>query len=122
MKDERFETIYEQTKARAQELKPCVLCVHKNANCTYCVENKIPISPSSYGCRKHMTDEEQLRKNAQEEYAKQIAIQRRMLLELDIMSYEIGAAQQTLEKLDAELCASYNAIKNKDKESIDKHN
>jgi hypothetical protein len=45
-----------------------------------------------------------------------------MLLELDIMSYEIGAAQQTLEKLDAELCASYNAIKDKDKECIDNHN
>lgn len=122
MTDERFEAVYEETKARAQELKPCVLCVHKNADCTYCFENKIQISPSSYGCRKHMTDEEQLRKNAEEEYAKQIAIQKRMLLELDIMSYEIGAAQQTLEKLDAELCASYNAIKNKDKECIDNHN
>lgn len=122
MTDERFETIYEQTKERAQELKPCVLCVHKNADCTYCFENKIPISTSSYGCRKHMTDEELLRKNAKEEYERQMAIRKRMLLELDIMGYEIGAAQQTLEKLDAELCASYNAIKNKDKECIDNHN
>lgn len=121
MKNEVIEGLVNETKQKANEQKPCFTCVFSNDTCTWCYENKIEIHKFKYGCRKHMNNDELIRKNTEEQYKKSLATQQRMLLELDIMSYEIGAAQQTLEKLDAELQASYNKIENPDMETEGNH-
>lgn len=118
---EQFDEVMKDAKKVIAELKPCKLCIHSNEACDWCHENKMPIHPHQYGCRKHMTNEEALEKITREEFEKHSAQLRRMQLELDIMGYEIGAASQTLEKIDAELCQSYNAIKVKDEACIKNH-
>lgn len=121
MRNEAIEGLIDETKQRANELKPCCTCVFSNEPCTWCFENKIPIHKAKYGCAKHMNNEELIRKQTEEQYKKSLATQQRLLLELDIMSYEIGAAQQTLEKLDAELQVSYSKIENPDRETEENH-
>ena len=121
MKNEAIEGLIDETKKRANELKPCCTCVFSNEPCTWCFENKIPIHKAKYGCAKHINNDELIRKQTEEQYKKSLATQQRLLLELDIMSYEIGAAQQTLEKLDAELQASYSKIEKPDRETEINH-
>lgn len=119
---EQFDEVLKDARKVMNELKPCKLCIYSNEDCDWCSENKMPIHPHQYGCKKHMTNEEALVEITKEEFKKHSAQLRRLQLELDIMGYEIGAASQTLEKIDAELCQSYNAIKVKDEACIKNHN
>lgn len=120
---EQFDEVLNEARQKIAELKPCKLCVYSNEDCTWCSANNVPIlSVHQYGCVKHMTNEEALRKITREEFEKNARTLQRLQFELDIMGYQIGAASQTLEKIDAELTQSYNAIKYKDEESIKNHN
>lgn len=118
----QFDRAYEDAKREVCKLKQCRHCVFANEDKTWCLENKIPIrTPVQVGCNKHMTDDEALKKIAEEQFEQSVKDLRRMQLELDIMGYEISAAAQTLEKIDMELKASYEAIVDKDEECIKNH-
>lgn len=121
-KQEQYETVLQDVKEKITQLKPCRLCVYSNEECTWCSANNVAImSPLQYGCIKHTTNEEYLEKITREEFEKNQKTLQRLQLELDIMGYEIAAASQTLEKIDAELNQSYNSIKDKDDECIKNH-
>lgn len=116
--NEGLEKVIQMTRAQVNRLKPCALCVYANESCTYCSENDIIIqSPKQYGCRKHTTKEELIRKVAKQEWDAYVAKTARRFLEMDIMGYMIAGASQTMEKLDAEMNAEYNSVKDRDPET-----
>ena len=121
MENLNIEEAVRETVKVLDEMKPCHSCVHSNETCTWCRENKINIHPSKYGCRKHITDEEAVRKLAEIEYKKYCAEFAKMTLDMDIMGYTINAASMMLEKIDKQLERSYNSIKEKTEDSIKKH-
>lgn len=115
------DTVQETLKA-LNEMKPCHACVHSNETCTWCKENKIKIHPNQYGCRKHITDEEQVRKIAKQEYDRHCKELAKLTLDFDIMGYAINAASIILEKVDSDIERSYNSIKDKTDENVRSHN
>lgn len=104
------------------KLKPCKACIFANEDCTWCTENKTKIYPFQYGCRKHITNEEAVRKVAEIEYEKFCKEIAKTTLDLDIMGYTINAASIMLEKIDSELEKSYNSTKEKSDQYIKAHN
>lgn len=120
-KVEEIETAIEQSKAVLEMERPCRACVFSNGDCTWCSENKIQINRFMRGCRKFMTNEQAIRKVAEEEYKKHQRDLTRLMLKMDIMAYLINGASIELEKIDKELEDSYNAVRVKDDETIKNH-
>lgn len=113
-KTESIDRIVERTKKVVAPLKLCHHCVHANDKKTWCEENDIPINgPTQYGCHKHTTNEELLRRIAEERYAEYVAEMTRLYMELDIMMYFINGASQTLEKIDLDMETSYKRVMKK---------
>lgn len=110
-----------ETMQVLNEMKPCRACIYADQDCSWCTENKIKIHPSQYGCRKHITNEEAVRKLAEAEYQKYCSELARMTLDMDVMGYTINAASIMLEKIDGELERSYNSILEKTEDSVKKH-
>lgn len=110
-----------ETMQVLNEMKPCRACIYADPDCSWCTENKIKIHPSQYGCRKHITNEEAVRKLAEAEYQKYCSELARMTLDMDVMGYTINAASIMLEKIDGELERSYNSIQEKTEDSVKKH-
>lgn len=104
------------------KLKPCKACVFANEDCTWCTENKTKIYPFQYGCKKHLTNEEAVRKLAEIEYKKFCDEIAKTTLDLDIMGYTINAASIMLEKIDADMEKSYKSVKEHNSEYIKAHN
>lgn len=98
----QFEKACDDVAQETNRLKPCKSCIFANESCTWCIELKKEIKPWNYGCYKHMTNQQALRKIAEEEYQKNVKEVTRRFFEMDIISYLIEAASQSLEKLDAE--------------------
>lgn len=102
--------------------KLCKTCIFSNDECTWCMENKIPIkSKMMVGCRKHMTDNQAMIKIAEEEQKSHQHDLSRILLKMDIMAYLVNGASIVLEEVDRELEHSYDAVKNKDDDTIRNH-
>lgn len=118
MSKNKIEEVVKETVKALNELKPCKQCVYANEDCTWCSENKIKIAPYQYGCRKFMTNEEAVRKLAEEEFEKYCKELAKTTLELDIMGYTINAASIMLEKIDQDIEKSYAAIKEPTDESL----
>lgn len=110
-----------ETMQVLNEMKPCRACIYADKDCTWCTENKIKIHHSQYGCRKHITNEEAVRKLAEAEYQKYCNELAKMTLDMDVMGYTINAASIMLEKIDSELERSYNSIEEKTEDSVKKH-
>lgn len=110
---------------KAQEVlmkeKPCKACVFSNSDCTWCLENKIPITPYTRGCHKFLTDQMAARKIAEEEFEKCQKNSMRQMLNMDVMAYLIAGASIVLEKIDKEMEDSYESIINKDDDTIRNH-
>ena len=100
------DTVRETVKV-LDELKPCHACIFANENCTWCTENKIKIHPNQYGCGKHITNEEAVRKLAEMEHEKFRKELAKLTLDFDIMGYAINAASIILEKIDKDIERSY---------------
>ena len=113
MKKPTLEESTQETLKAVQELKQCSTCLLRNEDCTWCTENKIKIYPFMYGCPKHITNEEAVRKLAKIEHEKFCREIAKTTLDLDIMGYTINAASIMLEKIDAELERSYESVKEK---------
>lgn len=113
--------IVKETVSALNALKPCKSCIYSNEDCSWCFENKIRIYPFQYGCNKHITNEEAVRKLAEIELEKQKKEVAKLTLDMDIMGYAINAASIILEKIDNELERSYNSIKSKSDETIKNH-
>lgn len=118
---EEVEVAIEQAKDVLDKERPCRACVFSNEDCTWCIENKIPVTRFMRGCKKYMTNEEAIRKVAEQEYEDHKKSLQRMLLEMDIMSYLINGASIVLEKIDKELEGSYQAVRYKDDNTIRDH-
>lgn len=105
MKDTQIEKTINEVKSTLNQLKRCSDCVFSNENCTWCQCLKKEIFSYSYGtgCKNYMTNEEAVRKLAEEEYKKDAAVAARRFFDMDIISYLIEASSQSLEKLDKEL-------------------
>lgn len=114
------ETVRETIKA-LDEMKPCHACIHSNETCTWCSENKIKIHPKQYGCRKHITNEQQVRRLAEIEYEKYKKELAKLTLDFDIMGYAITAASIILEKIDADIEKQYDSIKDKTDSNVKSH-
>lgn len=121
MKNKQIEDVVKETVKILNEQKQCHSCIHSNRECNWCSENKITIGPFQYGCKKHITNEEAVRKLAEIEHAKYCKEMKKHTLDLDIMGYAINAASILLEKVDAELEKQYNSIKHKTDEEIKSH-
>lgn len=104
---EQFEKACSDVAQENNRLKPCKSCIFANESCTWCIELKKEIKPWNYGCHKHMTNQQALRKIAEEEYRRNVKDTTRRFFEMDIISYLIEAASQSLEKLDAEFIAEH---------------
>lgn len=101
--------------------RQCRTCIFSNDPCTWCMENKIKLNPSQYGCNKHKTRQEEIRMQTELEIAKYTRDLARITLDMDTMGYTINAASIMLEKLDMELEETYKAIKQRTKEEEKKH-
>lgn len=121
MNNNSIDDIVKETVGVLNSLKPCKSCIHANADCSWCAENKIRIYPFQYGCRKHITNEEAVRKLAEIELEKQKKEVARLTFDMDIMGYAINAASIIMEKIDQELEMSYKSIKDKTDETIRNH-
>lgn len=119
--EEEVRTAIEQSKEVLIKERPCKACIFSSENCTWCIENKIPITPYMRGCRKYMTNEEAIRKIAEEEHKRHQRDLGRIMLKMDIMAYLINGASLVLEEVDSELESSYEALKNKDDDTIRNH-
>lgn len=108
-----IEETVKETLRVLEERKPCHACIHSNDSCTWCYENKIKIHPQQYGCRKHITDEQQVRRLAQMEYEKYRRELAKLTLDFDIMGYAINAASIILEKIDKDIERHNDSIKDK---------
>lgn len=117
MNDIQIEDVVRETIKVLNEQKQCHSCVHSNPTCTWCSENKIKIHPCQYGCRKHITNEENVIRLAKIEHAKYCKEMAKRTLDLDVIGYTINAASIMLEKLDKELERQYNSIIDKDDET-----
>lgn len=114
------ETVRETVKV-LDELKPCHACIHSNDSCTWCYENKVKIHPKQYGCRKHITNEQAVRKLAEIEYEKHRKELAKLTLDFDIMGYAISAAAIILEKADEDIERQYNSVQNKSDDNVRAH-
>jgi hypothetical protein len=114
------ETVRE-TLRELDEKKPCHACIFANESCTWCRENKIKIHPSMYGCRKHMTNEQQVRRLAEIEHEKHRRELAKLTLDFDIMGYAINAASIILEKIDNDIERHYDSIEHKTKDNVKSH-
>lgn len=115
---QEVKTAIEETKVVLDLERPCSACVFSNDECNWCHENKIPITRYMRGCKKYMTNEQALRKTAEEEYARHQKQLQRIMLKMDVMAYLINGASIELEKVEKELDDSYNAMRNKDDKTI----
>ena len=117
----QIEDVVRETVKVLDEQKQCHSCIHSNRECNWCAENKINISPFQYGCRKHITNEQAVRRLAELEHAKYCKELKKMTLDMDIMGYAISAASIMLEKVDSELERQFNSVKHKTDEEIRSH-
>lgn len=108
-------------KSVLEQERPCKACIFSNEPCTWCIENKIPITPFMRGCNKYMTNEQAVRKVAEAEAQRHQKSLQRMMLNMDVMAYMVNGASLVLEKVDKELEESYEAIEDKDSETIRNH-
>jgi hypothetical protein len=104
---EQFEQACDSARSENNRLKPCKSCIFANEPCTWCMELKKEIKPWNYGCFRHITNQEALRQIAEEEYRRNIKDMTRRYFDMDIISYLVEAASQSLEKLDAEIVADH---------------
>lgn len=121
MKNAIVESMLEEVTSDMNKLKPCKTCVFSNEPCTWCIENKIKIYPYQYGCNKHLTDDEAVRKVTEIEYKKYCKEIAKTTLDMDIMGYTINAASIMLEKIDMELERSHKSIVDKTDDCIKRH-
>lgn len=120
MRDFKKEIMEDVTDKLITE-RQCRTCIFSNDTCDWCFENKIKLNYNKYGCNKHMTRQDAIRKHTELEYQKHLATMQRMTLDLDTMGYTINAASIMLEKLDKELNASYESIKHPTSEDEKSH-
>lgn len=118
MSNNQIEEAIQETKKELNKLKPCKHCIYAANACTWCSKCGTKINPYQYGCRHFMTNEDAIRKIAEEEYKKYCAERAKATLELDIMGYTINAASIMLEKIDKDIERSYAAIKEPTDESL----
>lgn len=102
-------------------LKKCINCILISEDQKSCVDTGLPVAPYTYGCPKHITNEQALRKIAEQEMKSYQEQMTRLLLRLDIMSYLVNGASMVLEVIDRELDADYNALTKKDEETVSNH-
>lgn len=105
MKDTQIENTIDKVKDVLNQLKRCSDCVFSNENCTWCQCLNKEIKSYSYGtgCKHYMTNEDAVRKLAEEQYRQDEVTATRRFFDMDIISYLIEASSQSLEKLDKEL-------------------
>lgn len=118
MSNNQIEEAIQETKKELNKLKPCKHCIYAANACTWCTKCGTKINPYQYGCRHFMTNEDAIRKIAEEEYRKYCAERAKTTLELDIMGYTINAASIMLEKIDKDIERSYASIKEPTDESL----
>lgn len=117
---EDIETIVAKTKAEIDadnNLHKCSLCVW-NEECKKMGKNYF-YAPN---CNDYLTNEQALRKLAEEERKKAQQELSRLQFKMDVMAYLISGALMEMEDIDEELEKNYERLKVKDSESERKHN
>lgn len=112
MKNNLIKDVIEDTTQKLVTERLCRTCIFSNDTCDWCMENKIKLHKAQYGCNKHMTRQDAIRRQTEIEYEKYTKELSRLALDMDVMGYAINAASIMLEKLDNELEASYNSLEN----------
>lgn len=110
-KEEIIKGVINDTTEKLITERLCRTCIFSNEDCSWCMENKIELHKAKYGCNKHMTRQDAIRKEAELQYETYNKDMQRLALDMDTMGYTINAASIMLEKLDKELEASFKSIK-----------
>lgn len=119
--NEAIKKAIEDCKTELNKERPCSACIYANNDCTWCNENKIPITKYMRGCRKYMTNEQALIAIAEEEMESSKKELTRLQLLMDIMSYMITGASMVMETIDKELDSNYNRLSKKDEDTTKNH-
>lgn len=101
---------FKTRQANDEKLRPCKLCARSNEPCTEC-QLGFSISPSSYGCKFFINDEDMLLEIAQKKLEEQRAIKTKLYFKMDVMGYLIDAAAAVLEHVSDDIDRDYKAIK-----------